>query len=100
MMAHYAVLDENNVVVDVFVGRDESTGGVDWERYYAESAGLPVGRVKRTSYNTRGGVHVGGGVPFRHNFAGIGYTFDPSFGPDGGFFPPPLADPPPTLSNQ
>ena len=31
---------------------------------------------KRTSYNTRGGVHVNSGTPFRKNYAGIGYTYD------------------------
>lgn len=88
MMAHYAVLDENNVVVSVFVGRDEGDGGVDWERYYAESAGLPASRVRRTSYNTVGGVHLHGGTPYRENYAAIGFTFDPGYGPDGAFVQP------------
>lgn len=88
-MAHYAVLDDDNVVASVFVGRDEGDGGIDWEVYYAESAGLPVGRVRRTSFNTLNGVHAFGGVPFRENFAAIGYTFDPSVGAAGVFLPPP-----------
>jgi hypothetical protein len=29
-----------------------------------------------TSYNTFGNKHLKGGVPFRGNFAGIGYTYD------------------------
>lgn len=87
-MAHYAVLNEDNIVTGVFVGRDEADGGVDWERYYAESAGLAVGRVRRTSFNTMNGVHVNGGTPFRENYAGIGYRFDPDYGPDGAFLPP------------
>ena len=33
--------------------------------------------VKRTSYNTRGGVHQLGGTPFRKNYAGVGYLYDP-----------------------
>jgi len=32
---------------------------------------------KRTSYNTIGGVHQNGGTPFRKNYAGVGYTYDP-----------------------
>ena len=31
---------------------------------------------KQTSYNTRGGIHLLGGVPFRKNHAGKGYTYD------------------------
>jgi hypothetical protein len=31
---------------------------------------------KQTSYNTKGGVHLSGGTPFRKNFASIGYTYD------------------------
>jgi hypothetical protein len=66
-MAHYAILDGNNIVTQVFVGKDEAEEGADWESYYG---------AKRTSYNTRGGVHSSGGTPFRKNFAGIGYTYD------------------------
>lgn len=72
-MAHYAYLDENNIVVEVIVGKDENEDGVDWEAYYSEIRGLVC---KRTSYNTRGGVHEHGGVPFRKNYAGIGDTYD------------------------
>ena len=70
-MAHYAFLN-NNLVTEVIVGNDESTG--DWETYYAEKRGLVC---KRTSYNTHAGVHNKGGTPFRKNYAGIGFTYDP-----------------------
>jgi len=74
-MAHYAILDNTNTVTQVFVGRDEddlAEGVADWEQYYA-----PEGfTCKRTSYNTSGGVHSGGGTPFRKNYAGIGFTYD------------------------
>ena len=40
-----------------------------WEGYY--------GGCKRTSYNTQGGVHKLGGTPFRKNYAGVGYIYDP-----------------------
>lgn len=75
-MAHYALLDENNIVTNVIVGRDEDevVGGVsDWETHYSEVTGL---RVLRTSYNTHGGVHTLGGTPLRMNYAGIGFTYD------------------------
>ena len=49
-MAHYAVLDENNIVTMVFVGKnedeivlDENGNAYNWEVYYG---------AKRTSYNT------------------------------------------------
>jgi hypothetical protein len=92
-MAHYAFLDENNIVTEVIVGRDEGDGDIDWEAHYASVRGLSSTQCKRTSYNTRNGEHVGGGTPYRHNYAGIGYRFDPEYGEDGGFFPPePPAD--------
>lgn len=73
-MAHYAFLDENNVVTEVIVGKNEGEDGVDWEQHYGAFRGQVC---KRTSYNTCGGVHLSGGTPFRKNYAGIGYTFDP-----------------------
>jgi len=71
-MAHYAFLDENYIVVEVIVGKDESN--FDWERHYGDLRGQ---LCKRTSYNTKGGVHTEGGQPFRKNYAGIGFTYDP-----------------------
>jgi hypothetical protein len=64
-MAHYAYL-ENNVVIDVIVGKDETEtiNGLDTEAYYA--LGTPY-TVKRTSYNGN----------IRYNYAGIGFTYDP-----------------------
>ena len=83
-MAHYAVLNEKNIVTQVFVGRDEDDlpdGIDDWETYYA-----PEGHtVKRTSYNTVGGQHVLGGTPFRGNYAGRGFTYDETL---DAFLPP------------
>jgi hypothetical protein len=73
MMAHYAFLDENNIVTEVIVGKDEGEDGVDWEQWYGEFRGQVC---KRTSYNTVGGIHNNGGTPFRKNYAGIGYTYD------------------------
>ena len=72
-MAHYAFLDENNIVTEVIVGKDEGEDGVDWEEHYGAFRGQTC---KRTSYNTHGGVHSSGGTPFRKNYAGIGYTYD------------------------
>ena len=83
-MAYYAVLNEKNIVTQVFVGRDEddlAPGVTDWETYYA-----PEGHtVKRTSYNTHRGEHVLGGTPFRGNYAGVGYSYDETL---DAFLPP------------
>lgn len=78
-MAHYAYVDEQNVVVQVIAGRDENEDGVNWEEYYG---------AVRCSYNTRGGLHTQGGTPFRMNYPGPGWTFDPQFGTHGAFMPP------------
>jgi hypothetical protein len=85
-IAHYAFIDENNVVVEVIPGRDEweiVDGITDWEAYYTtKREGL---RAVRTSYNTVGGTHTTGAVPFRGNYAGIGYTYDEEL---DAFIPP------------
>jgi hypothetical protein len=64
-MAHYAYLDDNNIVVAVIVGKDETEliDGLDTETYYA--LGTPY-TVKRTSYNNK----------IRKQYAGIGYKYD------------------------
>lgn len=81
-MAHYAFLDENNIVTEVIVGKDEGEDGIDWEQHYGQFRNQPC---KRTSYNTHGNVHLTGGVPFRKNYAGIGYTYNPDI---DAFVPP------------
>jgi hypothetical protein len=65
-MAHYAWLDENNLVVNVSVGVDETEliDGLDTETFYTQASGYTI---KRTSYNGN----------IRYNYAGIGYTYDP-----------------------
>lgn len=79
-MAHYAFLNENYIVTEVIVGKDESN--YDWEAHYGQFRGQVC---KRTSYNTHGGVHSSGGIPFRKNYAGIGYSYDPQ---RDAFIPP------------
>lgn len=82
-MAHYAILDENNVVINVITGKDEGTE--NWEKHYADVFNIPATRVKRTSYNTRMGLHINGGTPYRKNYAGIGFIYDATI---DGFVPP------------
>ena len=81
-MAHYAFLDENNIVTEVIVGKNENEDDIDWEQHYGNFRGQTC---KRTSYNTYGGVHNNGGTPFRKNYAGIGYSYDQT---KNAFIPP------------
>lgn len=75
-MAHYAFLDENNVVIEVITGKDETEliDGLDPEIWYGNFRGKVC---KRTSYNTVNNKRIAGeGEPFRKNYAGIGYFYD------------------------
>ena len=72
-MAHYALIDNNGIVVQVITGKDEGDEGVNWEQKYGEISGYDC---KQTSYNTVAGVHKLGETPFRKNYAGIGFTYD------------------------
>lgn len=79
-MAHFAKLNNLNIVETVVVGRDDDNGKE------AELSARTGDTYKQTSYNTRGGVHYNSetGQPsadqskaFRKNYAGIGYMYDP-----------------------
>ena len=77
-MAHYALLDENNIVIQVITGVDEDITQTDldgtqvggsseaWEQFYASQPWFNAVSCKRTSYNGN----------IRKNYAGIGYTYD------------------------
>jgi hypothetical protein len=64
-MAHYAFLDENNIVTEVIVGKDETEllDGLTPEEWYGNFRNQ---RCLRTSYNGN----------IRKQFAGIGFTYD------------------------
>ena len=64
-MAHYAFLDENNIVTEVITGIDETEliEGLHPEVWYGNFRNQIC---KRTSYNNK----------YRKNYAGIGYTYD------------------------
>jgi hypothetical protein len=89
-MAHFAEIDENNIVLRVIVGVDEPLDGED---IYAQTTGAVW---KKTSYNTQAGQHLLGGTPFRKNYAGIGYSYDS----DRDAFIPPQPFPSWTLDEQ
>jgi len=78
-MAHYAFLNENNIVTEVIVGKNEDDletlpeGFTSWEEWYQD---FRKQTCKRTSYNTLGNIHLENGTPFRGNYAGIGFIYD------------------------
>lgn len=81
-MAHYAFIDDNNIVVEVIVGKDENEDGINWESKYAQIRSM---KCKRYSYNTRGGIHYdpitkqpseNQSKAFRKNAAAIGYSYN------------------------
>jgi hypothetical protein len=95
-MAHYAFLDENNIVTEVIVGIDETEliDGVDPETWYGNFRGQ---KCKRTSYNNN----------IRGVYAGIGYSYNeeedifietPAYPSwtirEGSFWRPPVKRPP------
>jgi len=73
-MAHYAFINDQNIVTEVITGKDETDTTLDWEQHYAEFR--PGMICRRTSYNTLGNEHRTNGTPYRKNYAGIGYTWD------------------------
>ena len=80
-MAHYALINSDNIVVQVITGVDENiiqtdldgtqVGGTSeaWEKFYASRPGFADLTCKRTSYNKS----------IRANFANVGYKYDPHF---------------------
>ena len=84
-MAHYALLDDNNIVTGVIVGNDETDQTYDWEQYYGNFHNCTC---KRTSYNTVHNTHKTNKTPFRGNYAGIGSKFYSGVGTDGVFMSP------------
>lgn len=73
-MAHYAFLDENNIVTEVITGKDETEllDGLTPEEWYGNYRGQTC---IRTSYNGK----------IRYNYAAIGFLYDPI---DDAFIPP------------
>lgn len=72
-MAHWAQLDDKNIVIQVTVGDNNDPNGDEGYKWLIDNIG---GKWVKTSYNTYGDVHLLGGEPFRKNYAGIGYTYD------------------------
>lgn len=79
-MAHFAQIDETNKVIQVLVTDNSMPNeGYNW---LVDNLG---GTWVQTSYNTRANEHILGGTPFRKNYAGIGFSYDPE---RDAFIPP------------
>jgi hypothetical protein len=81
-MASFAKI-ENNIVITVESVVNEllkDSNGIEQEQIGINFLRIlynePNANWKQTSYNTHGGVHNNGGIPFRKNHAGIGYQYD------------------------
>lgn len=79
-MAHWAELDENNIVTRVLVGDNNDPAGDEGYQWLIDNLG---GTWVKTSYNSVGGKRrnpetneITEEAGFRKNYAGIGYTYD------------------------
>jgi hypothetical protein len=94
-MAYYAIINEQNIVIQVNTGVDETvtqtdTNGTEvggsteaWEQFYTAQLANPNLYVKRTSYNAAT-------TGYRGCYAGVGYSFDQSLGVNGEFVETPV----------
>ena len=78
-MAEFAKIDENNIVLRVDhvednIATDEAAG----QAHLEETTGWPAAQWIMTDKNTHRNGTLNGGSPFRGNYAGIGYEWDPS----------------------
>jgi hypothetical protein len=92
-MAHWAQIDEDNVVIAVTVGDNDDPNGDEGHQWLVDNIG---GTWLQCSYNTVGGVHKFGGIPFRKNYPGPGFVYDE----DLDAFIPPKPTPNATLNEE
>ena len=82
-MAHFAKISENNIVLNVVTFNNSdmlNSEGIETEsigqQYLETHHNWPAHLWIKTSFNTQGNKHRIGGIPFRGNYAGIGFTWD------------------------
>lgn len=81
-MAHWAEIDSNNIVIQVTIGDNNDSNGDEGYQWLIDNLG---GTWLKTSYNTIQGKHLLGGIPYRGNYAGVGYKYYPDI---DAFMPP------------
>lgn len=90
-MAYFAKLGTGNIVEQVISINNSvitDNNGIEQEQLgidFINNLYNTNDNWKQTSYNTNGGIHSLGGVPFRKNYAGIGYIYDSN---RNAFIPP------------
>ena len=80
-MASFAKIENNRVLTVESVVNEvlKDSNGIEQEQLgidFLNQLYNTNDNWKQTSYNTHGGVHSNGGIPFRKNHAGIGFTYD------------------------
>jgi hypothetical protein len=85
-MAHWAEINEDNIVTRVLVGDNNDPAGDEGYQWLLDNLG---GKWVKTSYNTVAGQHTLGGTPLRGNYAGIGFIYDEEL--DAFYAPKPFA---------
>ena len=75
-MAHFAKIDENNIVIAVHVVHNNEAPTEEAGVAFLNKIHKNNDVWKQTSYNTYGGVHQLGGTHFRKNYASLGSTYD------------------------
>jgi hypothetical protein len=73
-MAHFAEIGLDNKVLRVIVVDDKNAPTESLGAEFCRN--LLGGTWLQTSYNTIANTHLGGGTPFRKNYAGIGFAYD------------------------
>lgn len=71
-MAHWAEIDEDNVVIRVLVGDNDDPNGDEGYKWLVDNLG---GTWIKCSFNTVNGVHREGGIPLRWTYPGVGYVY-------------------------
>ena len=78
-MAEFAKIDENNIVLRIdHVEDDIATDEAAGQAHLEETTGWPAAQWIMTDKNTHRNQSLNGGTPFRGNYAGTGYEWDPS----------------------
>jgi len=73
MMAHFAEIDDNNIVLRVLVTDNNDPNNDEGYQFLIDNIG---GRWIKTSYNTINNQHMLGGTPLRGNYAAPGYSYN------------------------
>jgi hypothetical protein len=83
-MAHFAQLDNNNVVLQVLVVNNSDINYLP----FPDSEPVGIAYLKATFGNDTAWSQTSYNKNFRYNYAFIGFAFDPTIAPNGAFISP------------